>query len=187
MDNYKVLILLGSPKQNGITANLCDFVKAQFHERNVVCKIINIYDLNLAPCQGCLGCRKTGICHIEDALPEVHSEFLSSQLIVLAAPTYFANIPGPVKNLLDRLSGVILDDNAKAKLASGKQCILLTSCATPPILDRLAGQSRGALRAMDEFFKMGNITCKGRVAFSGKKEDGYLPEHIKIKLRRVLA
>lgn len=181
----KVLILLGSPNQNGNTAKMCDYVKTQFQEKDILCKTVNIYGLNLAPCQGCRACRKTGICQIEDALPEVRRDFLSSQLIVLAAPTYFANVPGPVKNLLDRFSGVVVDDIAKAKLPSGKQYILLTSCATPPFIDRISGQSKGALRAMNEFFKMANMTCKGKVAFPGVKENGLLPEHIKNKLRRV--
>lgn len=186
MDIDKVLILVGSPKQNGITANLCDYIQTQFQDKNIDCKTTNIYGLNLEPCQGCLLCRKTGICQIRDSLSEVRNDFLSSQLIVLTAPTYFANIPGPVKNLLDRLSGVILDDNAKPKLPPGKQYILLTSCSTPQFADRLSGQSKRAFRAMDEFFKMANMTCKGRVSFAGKKETSYLPEHIKYKLRRIL-
>lgn len=186
MKQEKALLLLGSPKQKGTTAKMCAYAEERLKEGYKECKTICIYDLNIGPCLGCGRCRKTGICPLEDGLGALRSEFLSSQLIVLAAPTYFANIPGPVKNLLDRLSGVVIDEQAKAKLPRGQEYVLMTCCATPPVLNVVSGQSRRALQSMNEFFKLARMSCKGKVAYAGVRPECDLPQAVKQKIKRIL-
>lgn len=50
----------------------------------------------------------------------------------------------------------------KPRLSSSQKYILLTACNTPAPFSWICGQSRGAIRAMDEFFKTSGMKCAGR-------------------------
>lgn len=47
---------------------------------------------------------------------------------------------------------------------SGKRYMLLTACNTPFPFSWICGQSRGAFRNMDKFFKTAGMKCMGRFA-----------------------
>jgi multimeric flavodoxin WrbA len=181
-----LLLIKGGPRKNGATGRMLEALGRYAEEKGLNCHRFDLYEKTLAPCTGCRSCRSTGVCVIRDDLAELRELINRSKLIALAAPTYFANVPGPVKNMFDRLSGVILDEKARHKLQKGKYYLLLTSCSTPAPWDRLTGQSAGTIRAMKEFFRMGGMTCRGKVIYSGAKDQADLPKHIKNKIRRLL-
>lgn len=55
-------------------------------------------------------------------------------MVVLAAPTYWANVPAIVKNMFDRLLGVAMEEAdkfPKPRLSAKQKYILLTACNTP--------------------------------------------------------
>lgn len=181
-----MLLIKGGPRTCGATGKMLDFLQSYANEKGWICHRYDLYEKRLAPCTGCKNCRKTSICIIKDDITELKNQIIKCNMVVLSAPTYFANVPGPVKNMFDRLSGVIIDDMARPKLSKEKRYILLTACSTKAPWDRLTGQSTGTLRAMQEFFKMGGMTCQGKVIYSGTSEDAVLPDRIKNKIRRLL-
>lgn len=169
MSEKQVLAILGSPRPDGVTATLLErSIQAAQRAGYAVTKL-ELYGKDLAPCTGCRACLASGQCVRQDDIQEIVALLRRCQVVVLAAPVYWANVPGPVKNLFDRLLGTAMEETAtfpKPRL-SGKKYILLTACNTPAPFSWLAGQSRGAIRAMDEFFKtagmkpMGKIVCPG--------------------------
>ena len=93
------------------------------------------------------------------------------QLVILAAPVYWANVPAPVKNLFDRLLGTAMEETdtfPKPRL-QGKRYMLLTSCNTPAPFSWICGQSRGAIRNMDEFFRTAGMKPIGKVVCTNAK------------------
>ncbi len=88
-----------------------------------------------------------------------------------AVPVYWANVPASVKNLFDRLLGTAMEETdmfPKPGLR-GKQYIVLTACNTSALFSWIFGQSRGAIRNMNEFFKTAGMKPAGKVVYANAK------------------
>ena len=110
------------------------------------------------------------------------------QIVFLAAPVYWANVPAPVKNLFDRLLGTAMEETStfpKPRL-KGKKYMVLTSCNTPFPFSWIFGQSRGAIRNMDEFFRTAGMKPIGKVVYAGAAYKKDLPKQIARKIERCL-
>ena len=67
---------------------------------------------------------------------------------------------------------------------SGKKYMLLTACNTPAPFSWLFGQSRGAIRNMDEFFKTAGMKSMGKVVCANAGKAKKVPEQILRKIER---
>jgi multimeric flavodoxin WrbA len=152
-------------------------------------KFCDLYQQNIAWCTGCMGCKKTGICVIHDDIDRIREDLLSCDLVITTSPTYFANVPVPLKNLFDRLTGAVMDDNnsaiPKPRLSPKQKYLLLVTCNTPFPLDRLGGQSTGTLRNMKEFFHISGMKCMGKVVYAGTRGKTQVPERIRRRIARL--
>lgn len=101
--NKKVLILSGSPRKNGNSDLLCDeFLKGALEAGNNAEKIF-LRDKNIAYCNGCYYCEKSGgICAIKDDMAEILEKISNADVIVMASPVYFYSINAQMKALIDR-------------------------------------------------------------------------------------
>jgi multimeric flavodoxin WrbA len=100
----------------------------------------------------------------------------------VASPTYFANVPAPLKNLFDRLVGVVMNDNdgpiPKPRLSPKQKYLILVTCNTPFPFDKLAKQSTGTVKAIKEFFHISGMTRAGTVVFAGTREKSEIPHRV---------
>lgn len=186
MSNKNVLAILGSPHANGITAAMLDHAVYEAEKAGYSVNKLNLYKKELAFCSGCRKCINTGICVKMDDIHEIVSLIKESDIIVLAAPVYWANVPAPVKNLFDRLLGTAMEETKafpKPKL-SGKKYIILTACNTPAPFSWIFGQSRGAIKNMKEFFKTAGMKPAGRIVCTNASERTELPESVLKKIRK---
>lgn len=96
----KTLILYSSPNEKGNTYSLIDkFVQGLGGEVD----IIDVFRGKISPCIDCKYCYNIKECSIKDDMTEIYKKVDDSDLIVIATPMYFASVPGPLKNLIDRL------------------------------------------------------------------------------------
>lgn len=168
MSGKQVLAILGSPFPNGIVAAMeqeavCTAQRKGYHVTQV-----HLYKKHIGYCTGCRQCLLTGSCIQKDGIQEIADLIKRCDIVVLAAPVYWANVPAPVKNLFDRLLGTAMEDTAtfpKPRL-KGKKYVILTACKTPAPFSWIFGQSRGAIRCMDEFFKTAGMKPAGKVVCS---------------------
>ena len=186
MSQKRVLAILGSPHADGITAVMLKHSIAAAEEAGYVVTRINLYEKSLAYCTGCRACLKTEQCVQQDDIQEITSLIRECQVVILAAPVYWANVPAPVKNLFDRLLGTAMEETStfpRPRLG-GKQYMLLTACNTPAPLSWIFGQRRGAIRCMDEFFKTAGMKPMGKIicANTGKRET--VPDHVLNRITR---
>jgi multimeric flavodoxin WrbA len=65
-------------------------------------KTIAINKLDIAPCQHCDACLKTGECAIKDDMQDIYKEVELADVIVLASPLQFMMVTAPVKAFIDR-------------------------------------------------------------------------------------
>ncbi len=188
-EEKRLLAIMGSPKKGGKTAAMLSTAVYAAKKAGYQIEVYDLYGKNIGCCLGCMKCRESGVCVQHDDLDELREKLIACDMAVLAAPTYFANVPAPVKAIFDRLAGTVLDDSEgmapKPRLKAGKRYLLLTACSTPSPFDRLAGQSSGCLRAMDVFFHSAGMRCAGKIVCAGTKSLTQLPQGIERRIRRV--
>ncbi|MCM1221677.1 MAG: flavodoxin family protein [Lachnospiraceae bacterium] len=188
MNEKNVLAILGSPHTNGTTAAMLNLAVHKAEQAGYAVTKINLYEKELSFCTGCRICMDTHICVQKDDIQEIALLLHKSQLVILAAPVYWANVPAPVKNLFDRLLGTAMEETdtfPKPRLR-GKQYMILTSCNTPAPFSWIFGQSRGAIRSMDEFFKTAGMKRLGKVVCANAQNKKGLSKRITKKIERCL-
>ena len=98
----KILVLNGSPHKSASTTMAVTnaFVKGMCKGGEYESEIINISDLNVTPCMGCLSCwaRTEGECVIKnDDMPAVKKRIEEADIIIESYPLYFFGMPGQMK------------------------------------------------------------------------------------------
>lgn len=190
MSEKNVLAILGTPHTDGITAAMYDCAVRSAEQAGCAVTKVNLYEKDLAYCQGCRTCLQTHTCRLDDDIQEIAAALGQCQTVVLAAPVYWANVPAPVKNLFDRLLGTAMAMDETGALPKprlmGRRYLLLTSCNTPAPFSWLCGQSRGALRSMEQFFKTAGMKPLGKIVCAGAAAKKELPGQICKKIGRCL-
>jgi len=67
-------------------------------------RVLTLSKMNIAPCRGCFCCwnKTPGQCIIADDMKTVLEDKLWADVIVWSFPLYYFNVPGILKNLIDR-------------------------------------------------------------------------------------
>lgn len=123
----------------------------------------------------------------QDDIQEIAKLLRECDMVILAAPVYWANVPAVVKNVFDRLLGVAMEETKtfpKPRLSKKQRFLLLTACNTQAPFSGIFGQSTGAIRAMKEFFQTSGMKYIGKCVWTGKKKRE-IPKKIKKKIEGV--
>lgn len=183
-----VLAILGSPHQHGTSAQMMDCALDAARQTGWDVSQIWLYETNLAYCRGCGSCQQSGVCVINDDIQQISASIKKADRIILSAPTYWANVPGVVKNLFDRMFGAAMEKTAafpKPRFSAHQRYLLLTSCSTPPFFCTMFNQSSSTLHAMHEFFKTGGMKPMGSVVCGGAYGQKEIPDSVRKKIQRV--
>ena len=95
----KTLLISGAPNSTGHTAFLEGFLK-QYLVGEVT--TLNTFSANISPCIDCKYCYKAFGCSIIDDMQTIYDGMNTYDNIVISSPIFFANLPGPMLNLLSR-------------------------------------------------------------------------------------
>jgi multimeric flavodoxin WrbA len=99
----KVLAFAGSPRRNGNSETLLDWVLAAMaQDPAVVVEKIALTEAAINPCRGCNACQTLNRCVQRDGMDSVHDKIIAADVIVLAAPIYCMGIAAQAKVLIDR-------------------------------------------------------------------------------------
>jgi multimeric flavodoxin WrbA len=99
-----ILVILGSPRRQGNSQTLAQTVISGMEEKSS-CSVEYIYlhgMKDLAPCMGCGGCEKTGMCVIKDDMIELYAKVDEADRIFLVTPVYFYGPSAQMKTFIDR-------------------------------------------------------------------------------------
>ena len=99
----KVLMINGSPRENGNTAIALDEMKNVFEAEGVETEIVQIGNKNVRGCVACGRCAKLGKCVFDDIVNELAPEFEEADGLVVASPVYYASANATLVAVLDRL------------------------------------------------------------------------------------
>ena len=107
-----ILVINGSPKgSRSNSLRLTDaFVKGVSSQTDSHMEQLTLSKLDIAPCKGCFACWKAtpGQCCIHDDMGMVLEKLLWADLVIYSFPLYYFNVPGSLKNLIDRQLPMVL-------------------------------------------------------------------------------
>ncbi len=98
----KIVGIYCSPRQGGNTDTLLDAALKGAEDAGAAVQRVYLRDLQFVPCQNCPVCRTEGVCEIKDDMTVVYEALDNNDVIVLAAPVYFASLCAQAKAMIDR-------------------------------------------------------------------------------------
>ena len=105
----KVVAFNGSPRRDGNTASLVEHVFRVLRREGIDCELFQLAGGPIRGCTACYKCRENRDrrCVIEgDVVNECIQAMAEAEGIILASPTYFANLTPELKALIDR-AGIV--------------------------------------------------------------------------------
>lgn len=102
----KVLLISGSPKAEGNTAQLIKECARVIEEQGVKTEIVSLSDKKIESCLACGKCSELGHCSQEDGLNEIMQKLRESQGFIVGSPVYFGTARGDVMAALQRIGYV---------------------------------------------------------------------------------
>jgi multimeric flavodoxin WrbA len=142
-----ILVLTGSPRENGNSSLLADQIIAGARAAGAEVEAFFLQSMNIHPCDACGACQATGdgSCTIEDDMQTLYPKLSRTDAIVIASPIYWFTMSAQTKLCIDRWYAF---DGPQGNALSGKQfAIALSYGDTDPV-------TSGAINAIRTFQDM---------------------------------
>lgn len=107
----KILAICGSPRKGNTEFMLNKVLENAEGEK----ELILLKELDIKHCMGCLGCDKTNKCVIQDDMQKLYPKLTDCDILVIGTPNYFNNVPGLLKDFIDRTNPFYETDTLKGK------------------------------------------------------------------------
>lgn len=98
----KATLINGSARNNGSCAFILNKMKEALAVNQFDVIKYDIADMNIGCCKGCKKCYTDGRCVQSDDVQMIVKDILSSDYVVIATPSYWADVPGQLKTFFDR-------------------------------------------------------------------------------------
>lgn len=110
----RVLAVNGSARKDGNTAILIKKVFEELEAEGIATEMIQLSGKKIRGCAACYKCfeNKDRRCSVKDDLNEIIAKMEEADGIILASPTYFADVTSEMKALIDR-SGFVSMANGR--------------------------------------------------------------------------
>ena len=102
----KVVLISGSPKAEGNTAQLIEECARVIQEQGVETEVVSFADMKIESCTACGKCSELGRCSQEDGLNEIIDKLRKAQGLIVGSPVYFGTARGDVMAALQRIGYV---------------------------------------------------------------------------------
>ncbi len=126
-----ILVLMGSPRLGGNTAELCKPFVQELTDNGASVRYVTLADKDIKPCKGCYACQNVADkygCVQNDDMTGVVSDIIWADHIVLATPIYAWYCAAPMKNVLDRHYGLNkYYGSAEGSLWAGKKLSIIAT------------------------------------------------------------
>jgi multimeric flavodoxin WrbA len=107
----KVLLISGSPKKEGNTAQLMDECRKVIEANGVAAEVVSFAGMKIQSCIACRKCATKGECGLDDGLNEVIKKLRECQGLIVGTPVYFGTARGAVMSALQRIGYVSRNTN----------------------------------------------------------------------------
>lgn len=136
----KVIAFNGSPRKEGNTAILIKYVLTELEKEGIETEIIQIGGKSIHGCIACGKCseNKDKKCVIDkDIVNECIEKMLEADGIILASPTYFADLTPELKALIDRAGFVAKANNSMFKRKVGAAVVAVRRAGSIHVFDSI--------------------------------------------------
>jgi multimeric flavodoxin WrbA len=178
LHTIRLLAIAGSPRRRGNTEGLLDRFIAGAEQAGAAVEKIVLARLKIGGCVACEKCFESGMCAIDDDFQKVYHKLIAADVIALAAPLYFWNVPAQTKALIDR-----------SECQWGRKYVLQTPLAPTPagnsrrrgVFISTAGQPvadfGGAKQTAEGFFDVWEADYWGELLYGNVDAKGEIEEH----------
>jgi multimeric flavodoxin WrbA len=149
----KVVAFNGSPRKEGNTAILVNYVLKELDREGIKTEMIDLADKSIQGCKECYGCiaNKDGHCvNDEDDLNQMIDKMVEAEGMILASPTFFTDVSTEMKALIDRAGFVAWTKGGMFKRKIGAAVVA----------SRRAGSTH-AFDTMNHFFLISEMIVPG--------------------------
>jgi multimeric flavodoxin WrbA len=136
----KVIAFNGSPRKEGNTAALIKYVLKELEKEGIETEIIQIGGKSIHGCIACGKCseNKDKKCVIEkDIVNECIGKMLEADGIILASPTYFADLTPELKALIDRAGFVAKANDSMFRRKVGAAVVAVRRAGSIHVFDSI--------------------------------------------------
>lgn len=104
----KIIGINGSPRLDKNSASMLDAALAGAAAAGAETERIDLFKFDFTGCLSCFACKRYGgasfgKCALKDGLSPLIEKIFEADALVIASPIYFADVPGAVRNLFERL------------------------------------------------------------------------------------
>ena len=139
----KVILVNGSPKQNGCTYTALKEVEESLNKNGIETEIFWLGAKPMAGCIGCGSCLKNGQCFVDDKVNEFLAKVSTTDGFVFGTPVHFAASSGMLSSFMDRAF------YGRKKLFSNKVAAAVASCRR--------GGATATLDEVNKYFQISNM------------------------------
>jgi multimeric flavodoxin WrbA len=177
MTDKKVVLLCGSPRQDGNTRQILDECASIIRASGVEAEVIPLGLMQIRSCIACRKCQEQGTCVLDDGLGDVIEEVRGADGLIAGAPVYFGTARADMMAALQRIGMV---SRANGNFLSWK-------VGGPVVVARRGGQT-SSLQEMVMFFLSNDMIVPGSLSwnmlFGGNPGDIWKDEEGILGIRR---
>ena len=123
----KVLIVTSSPNAGGNSNTMASAFEEAARKGGAAVTRFDMNKVKGSGCCACMACRKTSEwCVLKDGVGEVLEAFRDADVLVMAAPVWWLDIPVALRRFVERWHGLV-DASFASRLPAGKIAVLLLS------------------------------------------------------------
>ncbi|WXG41423.1 MAG: flavodoxin family protein [Candidatus Freyarchaeum deiterrae] len=113
----RLLGIVCSPRKGGNTEILVKEALKPAQEAGWETELFLMSEKQVAPCDACGACFKTGSCVIKDDMQELYSMLEQADGVIIGSPVYFGNVSAQAKAVMDRTYAIAFKRALKDKVA----------------------------------------------------------------------
>ena len=140
----KILLVNGSPNENGCTATALAEIAGELKRNGVESETLYLGKKPMQDCIACFQCQRAGKCVFDDQVNEIGSRIEEFSGIVVGSPVYYGGPTGRLTSFLDRLFFSVPDEKFSGMLAAA-----VVSCRR--------GGATAAFERLNQYFLMENM------------------------------
>lgn len=112
----KVVIIMGSHKENGNSSWIVRKLEKRFAEEGSEVEVLDINKLKINHCIDCDYCKQNyGKCVYKDDMRLVYQMMRTADCMIIVSPVYFNNVTSKLKVMIDRCQMIFMCDFAHQK------------------------------------------------------------------------
>jgi multimeric flavodoxin WrbA len=148
----RVVAFNGSARREGNTALLLKRVLDELEKQGIETEVVSLAGRDVRGCTACYQCyeNRDGRCVIDDMVNDCIRKMQAAEGVILASPTYFANVSPALKALIDRVGMVARANDDLLRRKIGAAVVAVRRAGALPVFD-----------AINRFFLIGQMVVPG--------------------------